>query len=128
MASTSPGPTGTPHAKEDDVATRHLKTRPEWEDALRSGLKTIDARLVADDIAGLEVGDTLQYPGAEVRVRHVRFYPGFGDLLAYEDWSRIAPEASSREEVRRRLEEGHEATVRATGAVAIEVERIDHRK
>ena len=74
------------------MATRHLKTRPEWEDALRSGLKTIDARLVADDIAGLEVGDIVLYPGAEVRVRHIRFYPGFGDLLAYEDWSRIAPE------------------------------------
>src|SRR5271157_3798527 len=127
-ASGSHGLTEVCIAEEDDMATRHLKTRPEWEDALRSGLKTIDARLVADDIAGLEVGDTLQYPGAEVRVRHVRFYPGFGDLLAYEDWSRIAPEASSREEVRRRLEEGHEATVRATGAVAIEVERIDHRK
>jgi ASC-1-like (ASCH) protein len=127
-ASGSHGLTEVCIAEEDDMATRHLKTRPEWEDALRSGLKTIDARLVADDIAGLEVGDILQYPGAEVRVRHVRFYPGFGDLLAYEDWSRIAPEASSREEVRRRLEEGHEATVRATGAVAIEVERIDHRK
>ena len=36
------------------MATRHLKTRPEWEDALRSGLKTIDARLVTDYIAGLE--------------------------------------------------------------------------
>lgn len=110
------------------MATRHLKTRPEWEGALRSGLKTVDARLVADDIAGLEVGDTVRYPGAEVRVRRIRFYPGFGDLLAYEDWSRIAPEASSREEVRMLLQEGHEATVRATGAVAIEVERIDHCK
>jgi hypothetical protein len=39
LASTSPGPTGIPHAQEDDVATRHLKTRPEWEDALRSGEK-----------------------------------------------------------------------------------------
>jgi len=110
------------------MATRHLKTRPEWEGVLRSGLKTVDARLVADDIAGIEVGDILQYPGAEVRVRHVRFYPGFGDLLAYEDWSRIAPDASSREEVRMLLQEGHEATVRATGAVAIEVECIDRCK
>ena len=25
--------------------TRRLKTRPEWEDAMRSGRKTIDARL-----------------------------------------------------------------------------------
>ncbi len=110
------------------MATRHLKTRPEWEEALRNGQKTVDARLVADDIAGLEVGDILRYPGAEVRVRRIRFYPGFGDLLAYEDWSRIAPDASSREDVRMRLQEGHEATVHATGAVALEVEPIDPRR
>ncbi len=108
------------------MATRHLKTRPEWEDALRSGLKTIDARLVADDIAGLEVGDIVLYPGAAARVQHIRFYPGFGDLLAYEDWRRIAPGASGRKEVQRLLEEGHTATVRATGAVAIGLERVDH--
>jgi len=37
------------------VATKNLKMRPEWEDAVRSGRKTIDARLVADDIAELKV-------------------------------------------------------------------------
>jgi ASC-1-like (ASCH) protein len=78
------------------VATRHLKARPEWEGALRSGPKTIDARLVADDIAGLEVGDIVRYHGAAVRVRHIRFCSGFGDLLAYEDWSRIAPDHPPR--------------------------------
>ena len=36
------------------MATRHLKTRPEWEDALGSERETIDARVVADDIADLE--------------------------------------------------------------------------
>jgi ASC-1-like (ASCH) protein len=106
------------------MATRRLETRPEWEDALRSGLKTIDARLVADDIAGLEVGDVVQYPGAKARVRYIRFYPGFGDLLAHEDWRRIAPEASSGEDLRRLLEKGHSATVRQTGAVAIELEPV----
>ena len=107
---------------------RLLSLRPEWEDALRDGRKTIDARLVADDIAGLEVGVAVRYPGARVRVKRIRFYPGFGDLLAHEDWRRIAPDAADREEVRRLLEEGHEATVRATGAVAIELEPIDHIK
>jgi ASC-1-like (ASCH) protein len=101
-----------------------LKTRSEWEDALRSGRKTIDARLAADDIAELKVGDRVRYPGAEARVRRIRFYPGFGDLLAYEDWHRIAPDAASRDEVLRVLEEGHEATVRATGAVAIELQHV----
>ena len=95
------------------MATRKLRTRPEWEDALRSGRKTIDARLVADDIAELKVGDRVRYPGATARVQRIRFYPGFADLLAYEDWHRIAPDAASRDEVLSVLEAGHEATVRA---------------
>ncbi len=110
------------------MATRNLRTRPEWEDALRNGRKTIDARLVADDVAELKVGDRVRYPGAEARVRRIRFYPGFGDLLAYEDWHRIAPDAASRDEVRRLLEEGHAETVRATGAVAIELEHVGPEK
>ncbi len=70
------------------MATRNLKTRPEWEDPLRSGRKTIDARLVTDEIDGIKVGDLIHYPGAKARVRRIRFYPGFGDLLSYEDWHR----------------------------------------
>jgi ASC-1-like (ASCH) protein len=116
---------GTLEREENTVATKKLKTRPEWEDVLRSGRKTLDARLVADDIAELKVGDRVHYPGATARVVGIRFYPGFGDLLAYEDWHRIAPDMTSRDEVLRLLEEGHEATVRATGAVAIELQHID---
>jgi len=113
--------------REETVATKNLKMRPEWEDAVRSGRKTIDARLVADDIAELKVGDHVHYPGATAQVRRIRFYPGFGDLLAYEDWHRIAPDAASRDEVFRVLEEGHEATVHRTGAVAIELEPLADR-
>ena len=106
------------------MSGKHLTTRPEWEDALRSGRKTIDARVVADDVAELAVGQIVRYPGARARVRHIRFYHSFGDLLAHEDWHRIAPEASSREEVRHLLEDGRLETERQTGAVAIELEPI----
>lgn len=104
------------------MSRRRLHILPRWEDALRSGRKTIDARLVADDIADLKVGDTVHYAGAVARVRHMRFYPGFRDLLAYEDWRKIDPDAANGEGVLQILEEGHEATVRETGAVAIELE------
>ena len=53
--------------------------RPEWEDAIREGRQNIDARLVADDIADVKVGSVIRYPGARVRVTHMRFYAGFND-------------------------------------------------
>src|SRR5690348_17279010 len=108
------------------MVTKRLATRREWTDLLRSGLKTVDARLVADDVAGLKVGDIVQYPGSRARVRRIRFYPGFRDLLTHEDWQKIAPGAASREALRLMLEEGHNATVRQTGAVAIELELTSH--
>ncbi len=99
---------------------RHLSLRPEWEDAIRAGRKTIDARVVGDDIADVDVGDVIRYPGARVRVTHIRYYPGFGDLLAHEDWHRIAPDATGPGELRHLLEDGHALSVSERGAVAIE--------
>jgi ASC-1-like (ASCH) protein len=99
--------------------------RPEWEDALRSGRKTIDARLVADDVADLQVGQVVHYPGARATVRRIRYYPGFRDLLEHEDCRRIAPDGPDRESLLRLLEKGHQATVRGSGAVAVEIEVLD---
>jgi ASC-1-like (ASCH) protein len=106
------------------MARRQLTLGPEWAEAVRDGRKTIDARLVADDIASLEVGHIIHYPGARARVRHMRYYTGFRDLLAHEDWHKIAPDATDRAELLRALEDGHEATLRASGAVAIEIEPV----
>lgn len=106
------------------MSRRRLTTRPEWEEAIRSGRKTIDARPVADDIADLRVGQIVRYPGATARVRRIQFYSGFGDLLAHEDWRRIAPDMGDRDELVRLLEQGHNVTVRAGGAVALEIEPV----
>lgn len=106
---------------------RHLTTRPEWEDSLRSGRKTIDARVVADDVAELAIGQLVRYAGARRRVRHIRFYHSFGDLLAHEDWRQIAPDSSSRDEVLHLLENGRLETERQTGAVAIELEPVEEQ-
>jgi ASC-1-like (ASCH) protein len=108
--------------KDGTMARRHLSMRPEWEGAIREGRKSIDARLVADDIANVKVGSIIRYPGARVRVTHMRFYAGLNDLLAHEDWRRIAPDAADAEQLRRLLEEGHEASAHRRGAVAIEFE------
>ena len=103
---------------------RHLSMRADWEDAIRNGRKTIDARLAADDIADLHVGSVIRYPGARVRVTHMRFYPGFADLLAHEDWHRIDPDGGGPDVLRQALETGHAVTIHDSGAVAIEFEPI----
>lgn len=104
------------------MAPKHLNIRPEWEEALRSGAKTIDARLVADDVGSVKIGDVVRYRGVRARVVHMRYYASFCDLLAHEDWRRIAPGAADRDEALRVLEHGHRATARETGAVAIELQ------
>jgi ASC-1-like (ASCH) protein len=106
------------------MATRYLRTRPEWADALRSGRKTLDARSVTYEIDGLKAGDIVQFPGDQARVVRLRFYLDFGNLLDYEDWRRVAPDATGRDEVHRLLEEEYQAAVHANGAVAIELESL----
>jgi len=106
------------------MATRYLTTRAEWLEALRSGRKTLDARPVTYEVDFLKIGDVVQYPGVETRVVDLRFYPRFEALLDYEDSSRIAPEASGCDDVKRLLEVECEAALYANGVVAIELELL----
>jgi ASC-1-like (ASCH) protein len=106
------------------MATRYLTTLPEWIEALRCGRKTLDARPVTYEVDFLKIGDVVQYPGFQARVVYLRFYPRFEVLLNYEDWWRIAPEASGRDEVNQLLELGYEVTLYASGVVAIELEPL----
>ncbi|HXH06190.1 MAG TPA: ASCH domain-containing protein [Vicinamibacterales bacterium] len=108
------------------MSRRHLSLRPEWEEAIRRRRKTIDARVLADEMPELVVGAVLHYPGARARIRAVRYYANFADLLAAEDWRRIAPDARSREETLRLLEEGLGDAARHKGVVAIEIEPLAH--
>lgn len=106
------------------MAKRHLYIRPEWDEAIRTGCKDIDARLASDDLAGLEVGDIVRYPAVHARVLRVAYYHGFRDLLATEDWRRIAPNAAAPEEVLRLLEDGRPHGSRPLEVVAIELEVV----
>jgi ASC-1-like (ASCH) protein len=106
------------------MTTKHVPIRPEWDEAIRTGRKTIDARLATDDVTNLKVGDVVRYPAVRARVRHLRRYRGFRDLVAYEDWRKIAPGAASRDEALRLLENGLAQTATDLGVVAIELEPV----
>jgi ASC-1-like (ASCH) protein len=103
------------------MSKRHLKIRPEWGEALRTGRKDIDARPAGEDVAGLEVGNVVRYPAVHAQVQRIAFYRGYRDLLAVEDWRRIAPDAANQEEAISLLEDAHAGIPHTTGVVAIEV-------
>lgn len=98
---------------------RHLKIRPEWEDALRSERKGILVRPATEDVAGLEMGEIVRYPGARAQVQRIASYRGFRDLLAVEGWHRIAPAADQQATLHLFQGLSH-----STGVVAIELKPI----
>ena len=99
------------------MGKRHLPIRPQWGEAVRAGRKTIDARPADEHVTGLEVGEVVRYPAVRARVGRIAFYRGYRDLLAVEDWRRIAPDAKDRDEALRLL--GN--STGPSGVVAIEL-------
>jgi ASC-1-like (ASCH) protein len=106
------------------MTTKRLPLHPGWDEAIRSGRKTIDARPATNDASVLKVGNVVRYPGVRARIQHIRHYWGFRDLVAYEDWRKIAPEAGSRDEALRLLKNGLAETGRNLGVVALELEPV----
>lgn len=84
-------------------ASFHFDIKPEWEEAIREGRKTIDVRINAPPYADVNKGDIIHYRSTKVKVKKIRAYPGLTDLLAYEDFRKVAPEAKSHNEALRRL-------------------------
>ncbi|MBZ0158200.1 MAG: ASCH domain-containing protein [Alphaproteobacteria bacterium] len=72
--------------------------KPEWENAIREGRKTIDVRFNAEKFSEVKIGDSIHYGSTEVRVTSIRAYPGVSDLLAHEDWRKIVPEAKDHQQ------------------------------
>ncbi len=104
-------------------APLHFEIKPQWEEAIREGRKTIDVRVNAKPYADVEKGDIIRYSSAKVRVKKIRAYPGLSDLLAHEDRRKIVPEAKNNQEALQKLLEGmHNEPPH--GVLAFEIEFI----
>jgi hypothetical protein len=65
---------------------------------------------------------------SQMRLKRTSGSVGAPGSNPWGDPARVAPDATSREDVLHQLLLGHEATVQATGAVAIELESLDIEK
>jgi len=98
--------------------------KPEWEEAIREGLKTIDVRINIRPYADVNKGDIIRYRSAKVKVKKIYAYPGLSDLLAHEDYKRIVPDAKSHQEALQKLLEDILHIEPPHGILAFEIEGI----
>lgn len=109
-------------------APLHFSIKPQWEEAIREGHKTIDVRVNAKSYADVETEDVIRYSSTKVRVKKIRAYSGLSDLLAHEDYKKIVPEAKSTQEALQKLLEAIPHNAPPHGVLAFEIERIEHEK
>lgn len=109
-------------------APLHFDIKPQWEEDIREGRKTIDVRVNAKPYADVEKEDVIRYSSTKVRVKKIRAYPGLSDLLAHEDRRKIVPEAKNNQEALQKLLETISRNEPPHGVLAFEVEKVEQEK
>ncbi|MEW6001999.1 MAG: ASCH domain-containing protein, partial [Nitrospirota bacterium] len=105
-------------------ASFRFDIRSEWEEAIRKGQKTIDVRINVQPYADVKKGDIIRYHSLKVTVKKIRAYPDISDLLAYEDYRKVVPEAKNFQEALKILREEFPHIEQPHGILAFEIENI----
>ena len=86
---------------------RKMRIKRPYFDAIMAGKKTLEVRVGYDSIKRLEAGELLQletsHTSGVVRIKAVRVYRDFADMLSTESWKQIVPQVSSESEALRLL-------------------------
>lgn len=86
----------------EGATVRKMRIKRPYYDAIMSGKKTLEVRVGYDSIKRLAAGELLQLETSQksgvVRIKTVRVYRDFADMLATESWQQIVPQVNTRDE------------------------------
>ena len=106
---------------------RKMRIKKPYFDAIMEGRKTLEVRVGYNSIKRLKAGELLQFETGHtsgvVRIKSIRIYDNFADMLATESWQQIVPQAKSEEEVLRLLRKIYPDHKERLGVHVIEVEK-----
>ena len=106
---------------------RKLRIKKPYFDDIMSGRKTLEVRVGYNSIKRLKAGELLQletgHTSGAVRIKSIRIYRNFADMLATELWQQIVPQAKSEEEALRLLRKIYPDHKERLGVHVIEVEK-----
>lgn len=111
----------------EGVPMRKMRIKRPYYDAIMSGKKTLEVRVGYNSIKRLKAGGLLQletgHTSGVVRIRAIRIYDNFADMLAAEPWRQIVPQARDAEEALHLLRKIYPARKERLGIHVIEIER-----
>ena len=78
---------------------RKMRIKKPYFDAIMSGRKTLEVRVGYNSIKRLNSGELLQletgHPSGVVRIKSIRVYDSFADMLSSESWREIVPQVGT---------------------------------
>lgn len=111
----------------EGVPMRKMRIKRPYYDAIMSGKKTLEVRVGYNSIKRLKAGELLQletgHTSGVVRIKSIRIYRSFADMLAAEPWQQIVPQAESEREALRLLRKIYPGHKENLGVHVIEVQK-----
>ena len=106
---------------------RKMRIKRPYYDAIMSNKKTLEVRVGYNSIKRLKAGQLLQletgHTSGVVRIRSIRIYDNFADMLATESWQQIVPQAESEKEALHLLRKIYPPHKERLGVHVIEIEK-----
>lgn len=111
----------------EGATVRKMRIKRPYFDAIMSGRKTLEVRVGYDNIKRLKAGELLQletgHTSGVVRIKSIRVYDNFADMLATEPWREIVPQVNDKGTALKLLREIYPAHKERLGVHVIEVEK-----
>jgi ASC-1-like (ASCH) protein len=86
----------------EGATVRKMRIKRPYFDAIMSGKKTLEVRVGYDSITRLKAGELLQLETSQksgvVRIKAIRVYRDFADMLAAESWQQIVPQVNNQDD------------------------------
>ncbi|HEU5377866.1 MAG TPA: ASCH domain-containing protein [Ktedonobacteraceae bacterium] len=105
-----------------------MRIKRPYYDAIMAGQKTLEVRVGYDNIKRYQAGEIIRLETSEawgtVKIKTVRTYTSFEDMLEALGWQKIAPDAGDTATALRTIREIYPPEKEALGVYVFEVEPV----
>lgn len=112
----------------EGATVRKMRIKRPYFNAIMSGRKTLEVRVGYNNIKRLRAGDLLQletgHTSGVVRIKSIRVYNSFADMLSAEPWHEIVPQADNGGAALKLLRDIYPVHKELLGVYVIEIEKV----